>query len=126
MTYHLAPRQSTQAEKAYPSLSVSTERKRRMLPAPDFGAEAAQAGSDYEKKRQLSGALFARNALRHSDAEQAFVSAQENLPLADRRRGKGLFTQFISRHALELRPGADHVHYPVVIQKINQPRAEYE
>src|SRR5208282_6399738 len=55
------------------------------------------------------------------NAEHVREAANENLAVADRRRGVALLAQFVFRHAVERLAGPDDVDHAVVVDEVAEP-----
>jgi len=56
-----------------------------------------------------------------ADAKQAFLAANQELSLADRRRGKTFLAEFVLTDELKFRSGPHDADLPLVAEKIDQP-----
>src|SRR3954468_5209423 len=54
-----------------------------------------------------------------SDAEKVTLTSDENLALADSRRGKRFLAEIVFRNEIKLWPGFDNVHLPFVVEEVN-------
>ena len=59
-------------------------------------------------------------SLARPNAKETLIPSQEDLSLADGRRGKGLFTQLILRDEPEICAWPNDVHHSFIVQEINQ------